>query len=249
MKRIALIVVIVACVASLALVWRVGAIKKRQKSQIVQLTDSLKETNSKLTSTKLELMTSKTERDQTREKLAATDAKLSAANVALDEKTKTIADMQAKVAESDKRTSDVTAKLTEVEGVLQKVKEALGVEGVFNVDQIRNLVTMQSEETRMLSEQFAKLRRDNAELKVLATTPEGLKGRVAVVETKWGFVVLNLGDVDKVRRNAQFIIYHDSKLIAKVQVTAVGPRTSIAQILPEYRHNTPRVGDQATAIH
>ena len=245
MKRIALIVVIVACVISLGLVWKVGGIKKQQKTQITQLTDSLNQTNAKLDKTRTELATTKSERDQVQAKLADTDTKLTAANVALDEKTKAVADLETKVAELDKQAADITAKLTEAEGALQKIKEAFGVEDVANTDQLRQRVTAQAEENKILGDQLARLRNQNAELGELARTPEGMKGQVAAVEDKWGFMVLNIGDTEKVHKAAQFLVYRDSKLIGKAQIMCVGPNTSIAQMLPEYRRATPRVGDWA----
>ncbi len=245
MKRIASIVVIVACVVSLALVWKVGDIKKKQKAEIAQLTDTLNETNAKLDKTRMELAATKTERDQLQAKLADTDAKLTVANATIEEKTKTVAGLQTKVAELDKRVSDATAKLTEAEGTLRKIKDALGIGDIVNVDEIRSRATAQADENKMLGEQLAKMRKANVELQALAHTPEGLKARVAAVENKWGFLVLNVGALDKVHREAQFLVYRDSQLIGKVQVTSVGPNTCIAQMLPEYRRGTPRVGDLA----
>ena len=238
MKRIALIVVIVACVTSLALVWKVGDIKKQQKTEIAKLTNSLNETNSKLDKTRTELATTKSERDQVQAKLADTDAKLTAANATIEEKTKVVADLQTKVAELDKQATDATRKLTEADGALQRIKSALDIEDVSDMDQLRQKVTAQTDENKWMGEQLAKL-------KELTISPEGLRGKVALVNDKWGFLVLNIGNADKVRRTAQFLVYRDSHLIGKVQITSVGPNTSIAQMLPEYRHATPRVGDLA----
>ena len=55
MKRIALIVVIVACVISLGLVWKVGSNKKGQKAEIAKLSGDLTDTNGRLDKTKTDL--------------------------------------------------------------------------------------------------------------------------------------------------------------------------------------------------
>ena len=236
MKKIALIVVIVACVISLGLVWKVGDIKKKQIAQIAKLTGTLNDTNSKLDKTRTELAATKSERDQVQGKLTDTETKLTAANVTIEEKTKNVADLEAKVAELDKRASDATAKLAEAAGTLQKIKESLGIGDVVDVDQLRQKITAEADENKVLGGLLKKCEQ-------LTITPEGLKGKVAAVQDKWGFVVLNIGDADKVHKDAQFLVYRDSQLIGKAQITYVGLNTSIAQMLPEYRRAAPRVGD------
>ena len=245
MKRIALIVVIVACVISLGLVWKVGDIKKQQRTDIAKLTDTLNDAKNTLAKTETDLATTKSERDQVQAKLTDTDAKLTAANTTIEEKTKAIANLETKVADLDKRTTDVTAKLTEADGALQKIRDAFGIEDVTNVDQLRQRVTAQADENKMLGDQIAKLRSENAELVERTRTPEGVRGQVAAVENKWGFVVLNVGSAEKVHKAAEFLLYRDSKLVGKAQVTYVDANTSIAQMLPEYRRATPHVGDLA----
>lgn len=239
MKRIALIVVIVACVISLGLVWKVGSNKKGQKAEIAKLSGDLTDTNGRLDKTKTDLTATKGERDQAQAKLTDTETKLTAANTTIEEKTKAVADLEAKVTESDNQVAAATAKMVEVNGTLQKIKDALGIGDVVDVDQLRQKATAQADENKVLGAQLAKCIQ-------LTTTPEGVKGQVAAVEGKWGFMVLNVGSADKVHKAAEFLVYRDSKLIGKAQVTYAGPNTSIAQMLPEYRHAVPRVGDLVT---
>jgi len=56
-------------------------------------------------------------------------------------------------------------------------------------------------------------------------------------------VVLDVGRNDRVQTNAQFLVYRDDKMIGKVQVNSVQATTCIAEILPDYRTDNPRVGD------
>jgi hypothetical protein len=79
----------------------------------------------------------------------------------------------------------------------------------------------------------------------LTTTPAGVRGRVSLVENNWGFVVLDIGDTQRVRRNSEFLIYRDAKLVGKVHITSVAANTSVAQILPGYQGGPPRPGDMA----
>lgn len=100
----------------------------------------------------------------------------------------------------------------------------------------------------MLGEQLGTMRQENIALKKqvedLTTTPAGVRGRVSLVENNWGFVVLDIGDAQRVRRNSEFLIYRETKLVGKVQITSVAANTSVAQILPGYPGG-PRAGDMA----
>ena len=70
-----------------------------------------------------------------------------------------------------------------------------------------------------------------------------MRGHVSFVQGKWGFLVLDVGQEQKVRPNTEFLVYRDSKFIAKVQVVSVATHNSIAQILPEYLRQPPISGD------
>ena len=70
-------------------------------------------------------------------------------------------------------------------------------------------------------------------------------GSVLVVDPKWGFVVLNLGENNGLLKNGVLMISRDGKLVSKVQVRHVGPERSIADILPGWRVAEIREGDQA----
>ena len=80
-------------------------------------------------------------------------------------------------------------------------------------------------------------------LDYLTTTPVGLRGHVTSVQEKWGFLVLDVGQAQRVQPNAEFLVYRDTKLIGKVQVVSVAANNCIAQIMPEYLRSTPSVGD------
>ena len=62
--------------------------------------------------------------------------------------------------------------------------------------------------------------------------PPGLKGKVAVVDPKWDFVVLDIGEKQGVLQNGIMMVSRNSKLVGKVKIVTVYPERSIANVLP-----------------
>jgi hypothetical protein len=244
MKKIAMIVVIVACLVSLGLVWKVDDMKKANLANIAELDGKLKQTTATLDTTTKDLAKTKTDRDQLQAKLTDTEDKLTAS---IEAKKKAVAELEAKVTDADKRATDATTKMTEVVSAMQKIKDALGIVDVIDPEEIRKHATAQADENKLLGEEIAKLNNRISEQDKLLLTPEGVRGKVAMVEDKWGFLVLDVGSADKVHKATEFLIYRDSTLVGKALITYVGPDTSIAQMIPEYRKGVARVGD--LAIH
>ena len=76
-----------------------------------------------------------------------------------------------------------------------------------------------------------------------------LKGKVLVVDPKWDFVVLNIGDNEGVLENGELLISRDGKLVAKVVVRTVQKDRSIANIVPGWKIGDVYEGDMATPAH
>ena len=127
----------------------------------------------------------------------------------------------------------------------------MGAADLQNIDQIRNRLSALDDENRVLSDRLTATRAEKQKLQEemdsLCESPIGLRGKVALVQDNWNFVVLDLGQQQKVRPNTQFLVYRGGKMIAKVQVTSVGPNTSVAEVLPDYERGTVRTGD--SVIH
>ena len=63
----------------------------------------------------------------------------------------------------------------------------------------------------------------------------GLKGKVLVVDPKWNFVVLNVGDKDGALLNGVLLVAHEGKLVGKVKITSVMAERSVANVLPGWK--------------
>ena len=158
--------------------------------------------------------------------------------------------LQAKNNQIEAELATNKAELATAQETINTVKDIFQIKDISDLAKVREKLTAQVDESKMLGEQLASMREENIALKKqvedLTTTPPGVRGRVSVVENNWGFVVLDIGDAQHVRRNSEFVIYRDSKLVGKVQITSVAANTCVAQILSGYP-GVPRPGD--LAIH
>lgn len=71
-----------------------------------------------------------------------------------------------------------------------------------------------------------------------------LAGQVVEVNDQWNFVVLNLGRVNRVPENLKMLVARDDKLVARLQVSKVFGKVSVAEILPEASIAAVKVGDR-----
>ncbi|MCL4181798.1 MAG: hypothetical protein KJ072_29190, partial [Verrucomicrobia bacterium] len=70
-----------------------------------------------------------------------------------------------------------------------------------------------------------------------------LRGEVIAVDPKYDFVVLNIGESDGVLERGEMLVNRGGKLVAKVRVLSVDPRTSVANVLPDWRQVEIMEGD------
>jgi len=73
--------------------------------------------------------------------------------------------------------------------------------------------------------------------------PVGLNGKVLIVDPKWSFVVLNIGEKQGAVQNGVLMISRNSKLIAKVRIMSLQAERSIANIIPGWKLGEVLEGD------
>ncbi len=76
-----------------------------------------------------------------------------------------------------------------------------------------------------------------------------LKGKILVVDPKWDFVVLNIGDDQGVKENGELLVSRDGKLVSKVIVRTVEKDRSIANIVPGWKIGEVIEGDEVSPAH
>ena len=96
-----------------------------------------------------------------------------------------------------------------------------------------------------LSNELAKYKGPQTDIKL----PADLKGKVVVVDPKWDFVVLDIGDEQGVLDEGELLVSRDGKLVAKVIVRTVEKGRCIANIMPGWKLGEVFEGDMVTPAH
>lgn len=247
LAKIAPIVVILACAGSLFFAFRLSGVKAKLKADNKQLTDGMNAAKAQLDQTKQQMDQYGMLLQKAQNDVAAASANMQAAQVALGEKTKEAEEAKAQVTGLEQQLQETKTKLASAEDTLQKIQEATKTEDMQNIGQIREKLIALGDENKVLSEQLTSMRDENVKLKEQleekTITPVGVRGKVALVQPSWGFVVLDIGSKDRVKPDTEFLVYRDNKMIGKVQIVTVNQSTSIAEMLPDYQRGTPRPGD------
>lgn len=69
----------------------------------------------------------------------------------------------------------------------------------------------------------------------------GLKGSVVAVDGKWDFVVLDVGSNQGAKERGTLIVRRGDKLVGKVRLVTVEENKSVANVLPEWRQGNVAV--------
>jgi ABC-type transporter Mla subunit MlaD len=248
--KIAPIIVILACVGSLYLAYTLDGIKKTQAAKIAELDSSLNTTTASLNKTKSTLKQTETDLATTKSDLDQATNTLQTTKTALDQKTQEADGLKTQLTTTTQDLDKAKTQLASAQGSLKKIQDGLdkvGLGGSNSIDKITEKIISLSDENKVLGQQLTTKQTENQQLKAkiedLTTTPVGVRGHVSFVQSKWGFLVLDVGQEQKVRPNTEFLVYRDSKFVGKVQVVSVATHNSIAQILPEYLRQPPISGD------
>jgi len=76
-----------------------------------------------------------------------------------------------------------------------------------------------------------------------------LKGKILVVDPKWDFVVLDIGEDQGVLQDGEMLVSRDGKLVAKVVVRTVEKDRSIANVVPGWKLGELIEGDEVSPAH
>jgi uncharacterized protein HemX len=76
-----------------------------------------------------------------------------------------------------------------------------------------------------------------------------LHGKILVVDPKWDFVVLNIGEDQGVLPNGELLVSRDGKLVAKVIVRTMEKDRSIANVVPGWKLGDVIEGDEVSPAH
>jgi hypothetical protein len=249
--RISLIIAIVAGLAAGTL----NFLKVKEK--ITTLQANLKTETEAHAKFESDYKRTKNDLDKTNAVLKVTQETLKATE---EEKQKAVAEAAAEKKRGDKLTDDLTktrAERDDAQGQLAAYKATgYSPDQIFafgkQVTKLQDSLTGSQEENKLLGRKISKLANDLAKYEdpdKPVPLPPGLLGKVLVSDPKWQFVVLNVGEDQKVLERAELLINRNGKLVAKVKVSSVQKDRCVANIVPGWQIGEVVEGDIVIPAH
>ena len=196
-----------------------------------KLDKDLAATRNTLEETKTKLTETEGQRDAARSQFAAEQKRANGLSQQLEKKSQDL-----KVALQDLAawtgtglTSDQVVTMKADNEKLRKAQEALTEEN--------KIVVAQLNRTKELLDSVTNPNSEGPRL------PAGTKGKVLVVDPKWDFVVVNLGEKDLMVPEGVLMVQRNGKLIGKVRITEVRSDRCIANLIPGWKLDEPMEGD------
>lgn len=190
--------------------------------------------------------------------LKVTTAKLNETQATLEQTQTELVATRTQADNEKKRADTLTQQLqttTEERNAAQQDLAAWNAAGI-KVDELKQLVAnykqaqehigVIEEEKRVLDKEVKRLKGELARYvdpDGEPPMPAGINGKIIVVDPKYDFVVMNIGEKQGVVPNGVFMISRDSKLVAKVRVASVSPDRAIANVIPGWKLDDILEGD------
>jgi len=246
LTRICLIVAIVAALCAGVLNFVVV------KDKITALTTDRNTQRDGWTATKGEL--DKTQKNLVRTQSQLTQTQHNLADAQASEK-KAEADETVQIQKVNDLSSKLTSMTQERDNVQNDLKayqltgkspaEVLNL--VAQITQDQKAMDALKDEKKVLDRNLLLVKNQLAELigtNYVVTLPADLKGKVVVVDPKWDFVVLNIGEDQGVLTDGQLLVNRNGKLVAKVIVRSIEKDRCIANIVPGWKLGEVIEGDE-----
>lgn len=192
-------------------------------------------------------------------KLKATEADLKATKASLEEALGKVTELTGRFETEQKRANGLQQTLDKAKADLKTAQDDLAAyTGTgFKPEEIKGLsaslkekiaqIEGLSEEAKFLAERLRKALKRIEELVGLNVqdplVPSTVRGKVLVVDPKWNFLVLDIGEKQEVPANGILLVSRDGVLIAKVRVMSVQKDRSIANIMPGWKLKDVMEGD------
>ena len=245
LMRISLVVAIIAGLAIGALNFtkvkeKIETIQKQREEEksakeIAQNDLSKTPKDLKMTSDKLK---------QTETTLASTTEELGAARKDLDAATKLGAKLKDDLDKKSKAYDDAKAELAAYSGTGLKPEEIVKMRNSFKglEDQIAEDKVVVKGLTKKIDKLETRLAIfENPDKPVLLRGD--LRGKVLVMDPKWNFVVLSVGEDQGVKEQGELLVNRNGKLVAKVKVRSVQKDRCVANIMPGWQLGDVLEGD------
>jgi hypothetical protein len=212
--------------------------------------DGRKTAETGLAKAKTDLTAAEKERDQSKQELAE----------AKTERDKAVATATAQVKKAEELTGKLTQTTEERDDARTKLAAYLATG--MTADQVGKLARAlkdAKDELDIAKEEQIVLQRAKSRVEARLALYEGtnqvvtlranLRGKILIVDPKWDFVVLNIGQDQGVIDNGELLVSREGKLVAKVIVRSIEKNRSIANIVPGWKLGEVIEGDEVTPAH
>lgn len=251
LMRISLIVAILAALGA-------GTLNVLQvRDHITTLISQRDDYHTQLTQTQATLATTKQNLATTQKNLADTQQQLADAQAARKKAEDTAAaqikradDLSDKLSKAIQDRDAAQADLAAYKATGKSPQEVLQLLALIKQDE--DTIAAINDEKKVLTRTIARQQNQLNELigtNYVVTLPASLTGKVVVVDPKWDFVVLNVGDEQGVLENGELLVSRNGKLVAKVVVRTVEKDRCIANIVPGWKLGEVFEGDEVMPAH
>jgi multidrug efflux pump subunit AcrA (membrane-fusion protein) len=249
--RISLIVAILAgigagVVSYIEITDKVPAlVKQRDDEKDLKLAkiDELHKTNAILVKTTFELK-------QTKEELAETQSARDKAIARAEDQTKRADELNDKLTKAMQERDDAQNQLAAYKATDLTPEQVLKLnknlkDAYAQIDAINTEKQILQRTLTSTKAELGKFKGENPDIMLRAD----LKGKVMVVDPKWDFVVLNVGEDQGAIQDGELLVSRSGKLVAKVIIRSVQKDRCIANVMPGWKLGEPVEGDEATPAH
>jgi hypothetical protein len=208
------------------------------------------DTTTTLTKTQGELTKTQATLKQTEENLVSSKAAQKKAEDLAAAQQRRASELTAELAKVTADRDAAQADLAAYKGTSKSPQEILQLISLIKQDQ--DTIAAINEEKKVLNRNLLRVQNQLNELigtNYVVKLPADLKGNVVVVDPKWEFVVLNVGDDQGVLEKGEMLVSRNGKLVAKVIVRTVDKERCIANIIPGWRLGDVFEGDLVTPAH
>ena len=252
LMRICLIVAILAALGAGTL----NILQVRQKintlmSQRDDYHTQLTQTQATLATTKQNLATTQKNLADTQHQLADAQAARKKAEDTAAAQTKKADDLSAQLTKATQDRDAAQAELAAYKATGKSPQEVLQLMALIKQDE--DTIAAINDEKKVLTRNLARVQNQLNELlgneNYVVKLRADLKGQVVVVDPRWDFVVLNIGDEQGVLQDGELLVSRNGKLVAKVIVRAVEKDRCVANVMPGWKLGEVFEGDEVAPAH